>query len=259
MVIGTTAHAAGLPEWKPWLRACEERTRGVGEYSTKAECENPNGKETKSGKWERFGVSYTNAIGEFYLTTVKEHVINCTGGTADGILTGPKTGIVTFKLIECIRAATGRGLEKANCETVGSAESAIEFTVRSRLVYTKSSAPVEVGMLLLPPTESSPIDVRFKCEGPTTCQNMEVEGEVVGSITPINQPVIPAKEFALSFTNDKGVQMPVEYEEVAGGKAEKHTAMLKMESKGTETFKFEQTGLENREQISFPEEREIQG
>jgi len=237
----------------PFTIRCEEKAGGRGEYATKAECENPAGKETAGGKWKRFGGGFTSKgkAGETYLLeTVGGHKVQCKSLENKGELTGPKTDIVTVTFDEC----TTEGFK---CQSAGAKEGEIVVkNARSKLVYIKHEVTKQVG-IALEPAVAGGLFVEFKCNTPIIKETIKVKGSVIGVIEPINTWVVPPAEFTLTFSQAAGVQKPTEYEEEVGGVWKKVPDFLETKGEGLIAFGYEQSGESAIDKLLLEEAAEI--
>ena len=92
-------------------------------------------------------------------------------------------------------------MKKVPCNTPGVVPGTIVTSVLAMTVGYINKAKKEVGIDLSEPA-GAPI-LNFICG---TTIKATVVGSVIGMITPVNKPVIPAKTFTLKFVQAAGVQ-----------------------------------------------------
>lgn len=178
------------------------------------------------------GFTSTSKKGTF--ETAKGEKLTCEKDKDKGKITGPKTDTVTITFEECKSSGIA-------CNTKGSKSGVIEFEASSKLVYT-NEAKKEVGEVLSPTAE-----LTIEC---TALETLKVKGSLICKITPVNELTLTA---TLSCKQKKGVQEPTEYEE----EGKKVKEITETEGKGAKSFKFEQSGLESEDTLTFEEEVEI--
>lgn len=179
--VASSAASAGteIPEFKTakglFGFVCEEKAGGLGEYSTKAECEAHPGKQTAGGKWKRFfHVTITSKSGESKLFA-GGNVITCKKDKNVGGLSSATTvWNVVFTFEECEATNTKAEKCKVNGGTI----------VTNPLTGTlgEIADPKTVGI----DTESEETGKAFvKLTGACIVET-SVTGSVICEVTPIN-------------------------------------------------------------------------
>ena len=197
----------------------------------------------KGGVLVKSKFTITSGAGTFEAKGGAQVTCTADSGTGEDFGAGSGSAKVTFT------GCTGFG---GKCHTAGAAEGEIALSADWVLEFT-NGVKDEVG-LLLELTEAT-IECGKNCEGKAV-EKLKLRGTGIGLATPIDEEVIPANKFTITFTQVKGVQSPTEYEEEKGGKVK---AILEMEGSGEKVFAFEQAGLANTEQLLFEEAAEFEG
>lgn len=140
------------------------------------------------------------------LETVGKKKIECGGEAYDGEYTGAKTETVTVTLIGCLESST-----KKSCQSNPTKEGEIEGTVEGTLGYIQSNT--KVGIDLKPKSPSTEL-FTFVCGKlpETSFVSYNVEGSVIGLLTPINKPV---EELKILFKETAGKQSVQKFEGLA--------------------------------------------
>ncbi len=182
---------------------------------------------------------FTATSGASKFETKSGEAISCKADTDKGKLTGPSTDEAEIKFTGC--TAVG-GLLK--CKTKGAAAGEIVNKVTSALVWLNKTEESEPGEdLNLPET------LTIECTG-LASETLKVKGSTLC-------PVAPFKTLSTTGTitckETKGVQSFTKY--FLEGK--EVTDITETEGSGTKSFKFEQSGLESTDSLTYEEEVEI--
>jgi hypothetical protein len=170
---------------------------------------------------------YKSTSGKSTLENTKSEKITCKEDTDEGETTGLSTSTSTVKFKGCESSGV-------SCKTSGASSGEIVTSAKGTLEWINEKEQ-EVGLLL--ETEKKTI----------TCLiiKKEVEGSVLGIMTPVNKLVTPPETFSLAFKQKKGVQEPSEYE-MEGKKVKVKTTTNGVES-----------GLETTDALTFEEAAEL--
>lgn len=197
----------------------------------------------KGGVLVKSKFTITSGAGTFEAKGGAQVACTADSGTGEDLGAGSGSAKVAF---------TGCAGFGGKCHTVGAAEGEIALSADWVLEFT-NGVKDEVG-LLLELTEAT-IECGKNCEGKVV-EKLKLRGTGIGLATPIDEEVIPASKFTITFAQVKGAQSLTEYEEEKGGKVK---AILEMEGSGEKVFAFEQAGLANTEQLLFEEAAEFEG
>lgn len=141
---------------------------------------------------------------------------------------------------------------KIPCSSTGQQSKEIKTNqLEGDLGYVKSTAPVEVGLVLKPQAPAE-LFAEFECEEGAIKNKIRVKGEIIGKIEPINILVGPTettKFFTLTYTKGANAwEQGLTSLEVLG---KKETELLLLTKIGGEAAEFQFSGLETTDEV-FP-------
>lgn len=178
-----------------------------------------------------FPVSFKGSGG---VAKLEELHIRCSSSTSEGELTSAKLAKkLVIKLKGCKLETLGL---KFPCQSAGSAtEEIVTLKLQSKAVYIKEAAPKEAGLDLQP--ESGAVVAKAECILSLTPKKVEfitVRGSVIGKVPPKNakseeQYNKERSTLELTFAQEKGKQIPENYEEEGFKTADTPSCELKVE------------------------------
>jgi len=236
--LSASGASANPPKW--WH--CLKEAAGVGNYSSRANCEKLI---TGGTGWAWLEVGPIGAlalriIGRRVigspvplLETEAKRTVECTGASNNGEIgdaSATAAGLVAKVLITftgCKSTSFG-----AECNTKGKAKGEIVSNdLKGRLGIIKAAAPAEAGVLL-EAEASGGLEAEFEC---TAFETLKVRGNIICPVTPYKTAPNMAKTFFLNCAQTGGKQAVKKFE----GEATEHT--LETEGKGLENFAFEKS------------------
>jgi len=114
------------------------------------------------------------AVGSTVFATATKQV-TCTGGTGEGVVTGPTEGFGTIKITGCREGSSG-----VNCETSGAGAGVLVFPVSTKIVSYLQNSILKVGLLGAVRNAAGANEVTIECAG----TRVTLYGSVIGSVEP---------------------------------------------------------------------------
>ena len=161
--------------------------------------------------------SSKSGAGTLYASNGAE--VKCTLDTDDGEIGGASgTDLVTNVLVSFTKCTLTLLGKTGECKTVGANKEEVRTNIlEGQLGYIKKTAPVEVGLVLKPKSPNT-VFATLECVNGSVTRTIEVKGEIVGKIAPINKLIAPGKgegEEAFTLTYKvKGKTKPENTEQV---------------------------------------------
>ncbi|HEV3322503.1 MAG TPA: hypothetical protein VG147_09995 [Solirubrobacteraceae bacterium] len=194
------------------------------------------------------GFSSVSGAGTLFSPTGAE--IKCTKDTDSGELEGTsqtdKVTNVVVRFTGCTITILGKTTE---CKTAGAGKEVITTNkLEGELGYIPPATNKEVGLVLKPGAGAGGFFASLECIVSGVTVVINVKGEVIGKITPLNKLVDPGEPFTLTYKAvgaKKTEQSPKEL--IVLGKEEKELLLLSNEGGGA----FGNAGLETSDEVFF--------
>lgn len=248
-VFAVSAMAAGTASAAEHLEfgECVKLTTKTGKF-TDENCTTESAKKEGEFEWKGFtaNIPFTSSSGAGELLTVGGHKVNCTADSNKGEITGAKTDTVTVTFTNCTTVVAGITVK---CTSAGQAAGTIVSNpLKSLLVWLKTTPPLEAGILLEPVTP--PTFATFVCGG---LETLTVRGSVIAPITALN---VMSTSFILNYVQTGGKQAVTQYQSTCTA-AKTKPATFETEGTGAIPFAFEESGITDKDTLSFTAKHEI--